>query len=91
MSPRRGPVEVRLERGADHVWVRWSAGDAEGACRFDHVPGTAPEWIGSAEELLEGADRRVEDQIVVAVAERAREAGLELGIWHDDAGVELLT
>ena len=87
---RRGPVQVELERAPDHVVVRWTAGDAEGSCRFDHVPGTSPGWIGAAEELLEGSDRRSEGRILDAVAEAAREAGLSLGIWHDDQGIELL-
>lgn len=88
---RRTPVEATLERAADHVVVRWSAGRAEGGCRFDHLPGTAPEWLGSAEELLDGADRRTEGQVLDAVAALARDAGLELGIWHDDQGIELLS
>lgn len=88
---RRGPVRATLERAADHLVVRWSAGSGEGACRFDHLPGTAPEWLGSADELLDGADRRTEGQVLDAVATLAREAGLDLGIWHDDQGVELLS
>jgi hypothetical protein len=88
---RRAPVEATLERAADHLVVRWSAGSAGGGCRFDHLPGTAPEWLGSADELLEGADRRTEGQVLDAVAALARDAGLELGIWHDDQGVELLS
>jgi hypothetical protein len=87
---RGRPVEATLERATDHVTVRWSAGDAGGSCRFDHLPGTAPEWLGSADELLEGADRRLEGRVFDAVAELARTEGLELGIWHDDQGVELL-
>lgn len=87
---RNRPVSASLERAGDHVLVRWSAGDAGGACRFDHLPGTAPEWLGSADDLLEGADRRLEGRVLDAVAELARQEGLELGIWHDDQGVELL-
>jgi hypothetical protein len=84
-------VSASLDRRADHLWVRWSAGGAEGACRFDHLPGTAPEWLGSADDLLEGADRRLEGRVLDAVAELARTECLELGIWHDDQGIELLT
>lgn len=87
---RNRPVSVSLERAGDHVVVRWTAGDAEGTCRFDHLPGTAPEWLGSAEELLDGADRRLEGRVLDAVADLARAEGVELGIWHDDRGVELL-
>lgn len=90
MSLRPGRVDVRLERAADHLVVRWSSDQAEGSCRFDHVPGTAPEWIGAADELLEGADRRLEGRVLDAVGELAEREGLELGIWHDDAGVEVL-
>jgi hypothetical protein len=72
------------------VVVRWSAGDVEGSCRFDHLPGTTPAWLGSAEELLDGAGRRLEGRVLDAVAEVARTEGLELGLWHDDQGVELL-
>ena len=87
---RGQPVAASLDRGADHLLVRWSAGDRTGSCRFDRLPGTAPEWLGSAEELLEGADRRLEGRVLDAVAELARAEGVELGIWHDDQGVELL-
>ena len=87
---RNRPVSASLERAGEHVVVRWSAGDRDGTCRFDHLPGTAPEWLGSADELLEGADRRLEGRVLDAVAELARSEGLELGIWHDDQGVELL-
>ncbi|HEU5083824.1 MAG TPA: hypothetical protein VFU14_10830 [Acidimicrobiales bacterium] len=90
MSRRPGRVDVRLERAADHLVVRWSSDHAEGSCRFDHVPGTAPEWIGAADELLEGADRRLEGRVLAAVGELAEREGLQLGIWHDDAGVEVL-
>lgn len=90
MSRRPGPVEVTLDAGSDHVLVHWTAGNAGGSCRFDHLPGTTPEWLGSADELLEGADRRLEGRVLDAVAEVARAEGLELGIWHDDEGVELL-
>lgn len=90
MSQRGGRVEVRVDRATDHLLVRWSAGAAAGTCRFDHLPGTTPEWLGSADELLEGADRRLEGRIVGAVAELAEREGLQLGLWHDDAGVEVL-
>ncbi len=90
MSRRPGPVTASVHRAADHVLVRWTSGDAEGSCRFDHLPGTAPAWLGSADELLEGADRRLEGRVLDAVAELARSEGLQLGLWHDDQGVELL-
>lgn len=83
-------VTASLDRAGDHLVVRWQAGDVEGACRFDHLPGTAPEWLGSADELLDGADRRLEGRVLDAVARLAADEGLELGIWHDDQGVELL-
>lgn len=87
---RPAPVRADLERHADHVVVRWTAGDVAGSCRFDHLPGTHPEWLGAAEELLEGADRRLERRVLDAVAELGRGEGVELGLWHDDEGVELL-
>lgn len=90
MSRRPGPVSASLEREGDHLLVRWTAGDVEGSCRFDHLPGTAPEWLGSADELLEGADRRVEGRVLDAVAALARTEGIGLGLWHDDQGVDLL-
>jgi hypothetical protein len=87
---RGQPVEVTLVRAADHVLVQWRAGDVGGSCRFDHLPGTAPAWLGSADDLLDGAGRRLEGRVLDAVAEIARAEGLDLGIWHDDQGVELL-
>ncbi len=91
MSRKPGPVDVVVERDGDHVTVRWTSGDATGECRFDRLPGTVPEWLGAADDLLEGADRRLEGRVLDAVAERARVEGLELGIWYDDAGVEVLS
>jgi len=91
VSRKPGPVDVVVERDADHVTVRWTSGDAAGECRFDHLPGTVPEWLGAADDLLEGADRRLEGRVLDAVAERARVEALELGIWYDDAGVEVLS
>lgn len=90
MSRRPGRVDVRLERAPDHVIVRWSSELAEGSCRFDHVPGATPEWIGAADELLEGADRRLGQRVLDAMGHLAEREGLQLGIWHDDAGVEVL-
>ena len=90
MTRRIAPVVATLDQAGDHVVVRWTSGDAEGSCRFDHLPGTAPEWLGSADELLEPADRRLEGRVLDAVAELARAEGLQLGLWHDDQGVELL-
>lgn len=87
---RGRPVEASLDRSGDLLTVRWSAGDASGSCRFDRLPGTTPEWLGSADELLEGADRRVEGRVLDAVAQLAQAEGLELGLWRDDQGVELL-
>lgn len=86
----RPRVTVDVERADSVVVVRWTDGRASGSCRFDHLPGTSPEWLGSAAELLDGADRRTEPLIIEAVAAWATEHDLELGIWHDDAGVELL-
>ncbi len=90
MSRRIAPVVVTLDRATDHLVVRWRSGEVEGACRFDHLPGTAPEWLGSADELLEGADRRLEGRVLDAVAGLARDEQVELGLWHDDQGVEVL-
>lgn len=84
-------VEIHVDRAADHLLVRWSDARSSGSCRFDHLPGTVPEWLGSADDLLEGADRRAERRILDALARWAAAERVELGIWHDDAGVELLT
>lgn len=89
MSPRPG-VRAELERAGDHVVVRWSAGAVTGSCRFDHLPGTNPEWLGSAEELLDGADRRLEGRVLEAVADLAHREDLELGVWRDGADVDVL-
>lgn len=83
-------VEVTVERAADHLLVEWSDGRGAGSCRFDRLPGTTPEFLGAADELLEGADRRAERRILDALARWAEEAGLEVGVWHDGGGVEIL-
>lgn len=83
-------VEVEVDRHSDHLLVRWSDSRSSGSARFDHVPGTTPEWLGSGDDLLEGADRRQEGRILDAIASWAAGAGLSLGVWYDDAGVELL-
>jgi hypothetical protein len=86
----RPRVTIEVERSDGALVVRWTDGRASGTGRFDHLPGTSPEWLGSADELLGGADRRIEPLIIEAVAAWATEHDAELGIWHDDAGVELL-
>lgn len=83
-------VQVEVERGRDHLLVSWDDGRRQGSCRFDHLPGTAPEYLGSADELLESADRRSEGRILDAVGRWAEQEGIQLGIWHDDEGIELL-
>ena len=88
---RSGPLSVDVDRNADHLLVRWSDGRSAGSCRFDRLPGTVPEWLGSADELLEGADRRTEGRVLDAVAAWGAAEGLEIGVWYDDAGVEVLT
>jgi len=87
---RRPAVTASLERHDDHLLVRWSAGDASGSCRFDHLPGTDPEWLGPADDLLDGADRRLEGRVLDAVAALADREGVVLGLWHDGEGVDRL-
>ncbi|MGK2928033.1 MAG: hypothetical protein ACSLFO_00475 [Acidimicrobiales bacterium] len=84
-------IVIDVDRHDDHLLVRWSDVRSTGSCRFDRIPGTAPEWLGSADELLEGADRRQETRILDAIGVWATGEAIEIGIWHDDAGVELLT
>ena len=84
------PVSVSVDRAPDHLVVRWSDGRRSGSCRFDRLEGVVPEWLGSADELLEGADRRTSGRIVEALAAWAADAELELGIWEDGGGVEVL-
>ena len=83
-------ISITVDRADDHLLVHWTAGAATGSCRFDHLPGTTPEWLGSGEELLDGTDRRTAQRVLDAVAAWAAGAGFELGVWYDDAGVELL-
>lgn len=87
----RPVIEIEVERAADHLLVRWRDRRSAGSARFDHLAGTHPEWLGSADELLDGADRRAEGPILDELSRWAGEHGLELGIWHDDGGIELLT
>ncbi len=84
-------IVIDVDRHDDHLLVRWSDARSTGSCRFDRIPGTAPEWLGSADELLEGADRRQETGILDSIGVWATAEAIEIGIWHDDAGVELLT
>ena len=85
------PVSVEAERHLDHLVLRWNDHRGRGSCRFDRLEDTVPEWLGSADELLEGAGRRQEGAILDAVGRWATGAGLRLGVWHDDGGIELLT
>lgn len=86
----RGQFTIDADIAGDALTLRWTDEVTEGSCRFDRLPGTSPEWLGSAEELLEGADRRNEGRILDAIAAWAGTQDLELGIWADDAGVEIL-
>lgn len=83
-------VELAVERRDDQLVVQWSDARSGGSCCFDHLPGTVPEWLASADDLLEGADRRQEERILSALAAWADRQGLTLGIWHDGGDVELL-
>ena len=83
-------VTLTVDRAPDHLDVNWSDGRRRGTCRFDRIEGTVPEWLGAADELLDGADRRTADRVVAAVAAWAADAGLVLGIWEDGGDVELL-
>lgn len=81
-------VDGRVEGAVLHL--TWSDARSSGTCRFDHLPGTHPEWLGAAEELLAGASRRQEPAVLEAVAAWGRHNGYELGIWSDGAAVETL-
>lgn len=83
-------VELEVDRHADHLQVRWSTPRSRGGARFDHLADTVPEWLGSADELLEGASRRDEGLVLDALAAWARDADAVVGVWHDDGGVEIL-
>lgn len=83
-------VEVTVDRRPDQLFVRWSTARQSGGARFDHLVGTRPEWLASAEELLDGADRRTADAVLDSVARWASDAQLEVGIWHEAGDIELL-
>ena len=83
-------VEIEVDRHDDHLLVRWRSGRGSGSARFDHLPGTVPEWIGSADDLLDGATRRDEGQVLETLTAWAADAGVVIGVWQDDAGVEIL-
>lgn len=87
MNRRRARISVERER--DSLVVRWDTGRSAGRWRFHHLPGTTPPWLAAADDL-DSLDRRSADAVVSAVDEWARGQALTLGVWHDDAGVELL-
>lgn len=84
-------VEVDVEQHPDHLLVRWSTPNRSGEGRFDRLDQTVPRWLGGADDLLEGADRRTSDAVLDRLAAWAVESGETLGIWRDDEGIELLT
>ncbi len=86
----RPRVDLRVDRGVDTLEVRWDVGATQGGTRFDRLPDASPEWLGAADELLEGADRRTADRVLDALAAWAEAEGLELAVWWDDEGVEVL-
>ncbi len=81
---------MAVERHHDHLMVRWTTPRSEGSARFDHLPDAVPEWLGSADELLAGATRRDEGQVLDALVAWAAEADVDVGLWHDDAGIDVL-
>lgn len=86
----RVDLDASRSEGSDHYRIHWSTARSTGSGRLDHVRGSSPEWLGSAEELLEGATRREERAVVDALAAWALEQDIEVGLWWDDRGVETL-
>lgn len=84
-------IEITVDRSDDHLVVRWTSGRGSGSARFDRLSDTVPEWLGSADDLLQGSTRRDEGQVLDAVARWAADAGVVVGVWHDDAGIEILS
>lgn len=84
-------VEVEATMSETVLELRWSDARGSGSCRFDRLAGARPEWLGDAEELLAGTDRRREGAVLDAVARWADDAGVELGIWTDGEVVEVLS
>ncbi len=84
-------VELAVVETAQRIEVRWQTPRSSGSGAFDRIPGTVPEWLGSADDLFDGASRREEGWIADAVARWADDHGVQLGIWHDGGGVEVLT
>ena len=84
-------VELDVERRDDRLEVRWRTPKSSGSAAFDRLPGTVPEWLASADDLFEGATRREEGWIADALAAWADEESIQLGIWHDGGGVELVS
>lgn len=83
-------VELTVDEHSDRLEVRWQTKKSSGSARFDRLADTVPEWLGSAEDLFEGAGRREEGWIADALAGWAAEAGVVVGIWHDGGSVEIL-
>ncbi len=83
-------IALEVDRADDHLVVRWSSGRSNGSARFDRLRDAVPEWLGSADELLEGASRRDEGEVLDALAAWASDASVVIGVWRDDAGVDVL-
>lgn len=83
-------VTVDVDRFDDHLFLRWTTPRSSGEARFDHVPGTRPAWLAAEDDLLGDTDRRTADAVLDAVARWAADASLEMGVWHEGGGVEVL-
>lgn len=81
-------VDLRVER--DTLVVEWRSPRAEGEIRFDRLEGTSPRWLASADDVFGDLDRRAEHAVVDALVAWATANDESVGIWHDDAGIELL-
>lgn len=83
-------VELDVDRRGDRLEVHWRTAKSSGSATFDRLEGTVPEWLASADELFEGASRREEGWIADALGAWADGESVQLGIWHDGGGIELV-
>lgn len=70
--------------------VAWDGRSGRCVLDLDRVDGAQPNWIGSAADLDELADRRTGQRVIDLLTEFAEQRQETIALYHDDGRLEWL-